>query len=126
MKWAQTKGGTYGSTSAATVVSLSYTPLFTGSTIYYAAWINGMTSHQGVNYYVNALKNGVDVSSWVYFKGHGPPEHYLQYMAATKMITTFANPASGTAISLSVTVAAYPDFPFYNGHTGILAWEIVG
>ena len=54
-KWAETKGGTYSSASVVAVVSLSYTPLFTGSTIYYAAWINGACT-MVYNYYPTAHK----------------------------------------------------------------------
>ncbi len=50
---------------------------------------------------------------------------YNQAYQCADMITTFANPASGTAISLYVTVVGNPDWPFYNGHTGIVAWEVV-
>ena len=126
-KWAETKGGTYSSASVVAVASLSYTPLFTGSTIYYAAWINGLTTWQGYNYYPSAYKNGVDVSSWVYFKAGGQTT-YPQLGQNCNMITAFANPAVGTAISFVVNIASSGNgsYPYYNGHAGIVAWEVVG
>ena len=128
-KWAETKGGTYSSASVVAVVSLSYTPLFTGSTIYYAAWINGLTTWQGYIYYPTAYKNGVDVSSWQYFRGSGSPgSGYTIVSHGTQMITEFANPAVGTAISFVVNIASSGNgsYPYYNGHAGIVAWEVVG
>ena len=126
-KWAETKGGTYSSASVVAVVSLSYTPLFTGSTIYYAAWINGLTTWQGYNYYPTAYKNGVDVSSWAYFKAGGATT-YPQLGQNCNMITAFANPAVGTAISFAVNIVSSGNgsYPYYNGHAGIVAWEVVG
>ena len=126
-KWAETKGGTYSSASVVAVVSLSYTPLFTGSTIYYAAWINGLTTWQGYNYYPSAHKNGVDVSSWAYFKAGGQTT-YPVLGQNCNMITAFANPAVGTAISFAVNIVSSGNgsYPYYNGHAGIVAWEVVG
>ena len=130
LKWAETKGGAYSNSTPVAVVSLSYIPLFTGSTIYYAAWINGLTTWQGYVYPVTANKNGVDVSSWGYFRGAGHPgSGYSIVDCGCKMITSFANPASGTAISLTVNVhmnSSNPSYPFANGHAGIVAWEVVG
>ena len=126
-KWAETKGGTYSSASVVAVVSLSYTPLFTGSTIYYAAWINGVCTLPGYIYYPTAYKNGVDVSSWFYFRVTGDNGYY-DGSQGTQMITAFANPAVGTAISFVVNIASSGNgsYPYYNGHAGIVAWEVVG
>ena len=129
LKWAETKGGTYSSNSVVAVASLSYIPLITGSTIYYAAWINGLTTWQGYVYYPSAYKNGADVSSWTYFRtGGNPYSGYNVACSCADMVTSFANPASGTAISFSVNIqsSGNPTYPFYNGQTGIVAWEIVG
>ena len=126
-KWAETKGGTYSSASVVAVVSLSYTPLFTGSTIYYAALINGLTTWQGYTYYPTAYKNGVDVSSWQKFMVTNDAS-YPNGSQGTQMITAFANPAVGTAISFAVNIASSGNgsYPYYNGHAGIVAWEVVG
>ena len=125
-KWAETKGGTYSSASVVAVVSLSYTPLFTGSTIYYAAWINGACT-MVYNYYPTAHKNGVDVSTWQKFQLTGDGG-YNNGSQGTQMITAFANPAVGTAISFVVNIqsSGNPSYPYYNGHAGIVAWEVVG
>ena len=125
-KWAETKGGAYSSASVVAVVSLSYTPLFTGSTIYYAAWINGVCTMVYV-YQPTAYKNGVDVSSWQKFQVTGDNGYY-DGSQGTQMITAFANPAVGTAISFVVNIASSGNgsYPYYNGHAGIVAWEVVG
>ena len=128
LKWAETKGGTYSNNTPVAVASLSYIPLFTGSTIYYAAWINGRVMWYGYVYYPSAFKNGVDVSSWQYFRSTGGDPSYPDASQGTSMITSFANPASGTAIALSVNIqsSGNPTYPYYNHHAGVVAWEVVG
>ena len=129
MKWASTKGGSYASTSVMVIASLSYIPLFTGSTIYFAGWISG-SIYAGINYYLSAYKNGVDISGWGYFKFSGYDAGQSGYNLGsqeTSMVTSFANPASGTAIALSVNISAYhAPYQFNNGNSGLVVWEVVG
>lgn len=124
VQYATAAGGAYSSGGVQTTCSLSYTSLFPGSNIYFYADISGRCMWPGYYYTPAALKDGVNVSSWIDFRisgtyGYGGTE-------SASMFYRFANPASGTVISFSVTMqmqAGNPTYPFYHGKSSIVVME---